>query len=109
MIRHMAYHYRTRNIIYNMRVEKMKVRLRRALKGKKMRIGLDFLLKLPWLINMLDDGVAHQFWSGLEKILFFANFGNCTHKKSGSTSAAFFLGAPNGQMSCIFGFRVMST
>ena len=29
---------------------------------------------------MLDDGVAHQFWSGLEEILLFANFGNSTQK-----------------------------
>lgn len=35
MIRHMAYHYKTRNKICNMRVRKMKVRLRQALKGKK--------------------------------------------------------------------------
>ena len=35
MIRHMAYHYRTRNNICNMGVKKMKTKLRRALKGKK--------------------------------------------------------------------------
>ena len=35
MIRHMAYHYRTQNKICNMRVKKMKARLRQALKGKK--------------------------------------------------------------------------
>jgi len=29
---------------------------------------------------MLDDGSSHQFWLGLEEILFFANFGNCTQK-----------------------------
>lgn len=35
MIRHMAYHYRTRNKICNGRVRKMKARLRWAFKGKK--------------------------------------------------------------------------
>jgi len=88
----------------------MKARLRQALKGKK---GLGCFLKLPWLIKMIDDGASHQFWLGLEEILFFANFGNCTHRKSGSTcratGVALFLGAPNGQMAYIFGFRVMIT
>lgn len=102
MISHMAYHYRTRNKICNMRVKKMKARVRRDLKGRKRRIVLYFFLKLPWLIKMLDGGASHQFWSGLEKIFLFANFGNCTHRKSGSTrnvtGAALFLGESNGQM-----------
>lgn len=47
MIKHMAYHHRTRNKIFNVRVKQMKARLRRALKGKRMRIGLSCLFKLP--------------------------------------------------------------
>jgi len=35
MLRHMAYHYMTRNKVCNMRIKKMKARLRRALDGKK--------------------------------------------------------------------------
>jgi len=35
IIRHMAYHYKTQNKICNMRIKKLKARLRRALKGKK--------------------------------------------------------------------------
>jgi len=62
---------------------------------------------------MLNGGVAHQFWLVLEKIFFFLNFGNCTHRKSSSTrsatGAALFLGQPNAQMTYIFGFRAMST
>jgi len=57
------------------------------------------LLKLPWLIKILDDGAAHQFWSSLEEFLSFANF---KHRKFGSTrsatSVALFLGKPNGKM-----------
>lgn len=81
----------------------MKDRLRRAQKGKKEEDRLVFLLKVPWLIRMLDGDVHHKFWSGLEKILFSANFGNCTHRKSSlmhsATTTALFLGAPNPPMS----------
>ena len=35
ILRHMAYHYLTRNKIYNIRIRKLKVRLRKALKRKK--------------------------------------------------------------------------
>lgn len=35
MLRHMAYHYMARNKICNMRIRKLKARLRRALEGKK--------------------------------------------------------------------------
>jgi len=61
IVRHMAYHYRTRNKICNIRVKQMKARLRRDIKEQKRRIGLGFLLNLSWLILMLDDGVFHQF------------------------------------------------
>lgn len=61
IIGHMAYHYRTLKKTFNIRVKQMKARLRRALKGKKTRIGLCCLLKLPWLIILLDEGAAHQF------------------------------------------------
>jgi len=37
-------------------------------------IGLGCLLKLPWLIKILDDGASHQFWSSLEDFLSFTNF-----------------------------------
>ena len=46
MIRHMVYHYGTRNKICNMRVKKMKARLRRALKGKKEEDGVMFLVEV---------------------------------------------------------------
>ena len=52
----------------------MKVRLRRALKGKKEEDRLVCLLKLPWLIRILDDGSYNEFWSSLEEFLSFANF-----------------------------------
>jgi len=35
MLKHMAYHYMARNKICNMRIRKLKARLRRALEGKK--------------------------------------------------------------------------
>lgn len=35
MLRHMAYHYMTHNKICNMRITKLKARLRKALKRKK--------------------------------------------------------------------------
>lgn len=35
IIRHMSFHYRTRNKICNIRVKKMKIRLKQALKHKK--------------------------------------------------------------------------
>ena len=51
MITHMAYHYRTRNKICNRRVRKMKVRLRRALKGKKEE---------DRLMMLVEASLAHQ-------------------------------------------------
>ena len=40
MLRHMAYHYLTRNRICNMRIQQLKARLRRALKRKKKKYKL---------------------------------------------------------------------
>ena len=51
MIRNMAYHYRTQNKICNMRVKKIKVRLIRALKGKKEEDRLRMLV---------EDSLVHQ-------------------------------------------------
>jgi len=51
ILRHMAYHYMTRNKICNMRIRKLKARLRRALEGKKKKDRL----------KMLDEAsLAHQ-------------------------------------------------
>ena len=100
------------NLQYNGQIEECKAKTGSKRK-KKRRIGFVCLLNIPCLIRILDDGSAHQFWSSLEEILFFANFENCTHRKSGSTSSAtgavLFLGAPNAQMACIFGFIAMRT
>ena len=56
MIRHMAYHYRTRNKICNMKVKKMKARLRRALKGNKEEDRLRMLAEasLAHHLQILD-------------------------------------------------------
>jgi len=43
MLCHMAYHYMTRNKICNMRIRKLKARLRRALKSKKEQDNLKIL------------------------------------------------------------------
>jgi len=51
MIMHMAYHYKTQNKICNMRVKKMKARLRRALKEKKEQDRLRILA---------EASLAHQ-------------------------------------------------
>lgn len=51
MIRHMAYHYRTRNKICNMRIKKMKARLRQALTGKKEEDSIRILA---------EASLAHQ-------------------------------------------------
>lgn len=45
MLRHMAYHYMTRNKICNIRIKKLKARLRRALEGKKEQDVLKMLAK----------------------------------------------------------------
>lgn len=50
MIKHMAYHYRTRNKICNMMVKKMKARLMQDLKGKKEEDRLRMLV---------EDSLAH--------------------------------------------------
>jgi len=39
MLRHMAYHYLTRNKICNIRIKKLKARLRKALKRKRSKIS----------------------------------------------------------------------
>ena len=44
MLRHMAHHYITRNKICNMRIKKLKARLRRALKRKKRDDKLNILV-----------------------------------------------------------------
>jgi len=46
MLRHMAYHYMACNKICNMRIRKLKARLRRALEGKKEQYRLKKLAKL---------------------------------------------------------------
>ena len=43
MLRHMAYHYMTRNKIYNIRMRKLKARLRKALRSKKEKYKLKIL------------------------------------------------------------------
>jgi hypothetical protein len=43
MLRHMAYHYMTRNKICNIRMRKLKARLRKALKRKKEQDKLKIL------------------------------------------------------------------
>lgn len=45
IIRHMAYHYRTQNKIWNIRVKQMKARLRRALKRQKEEDRLNILVE----------------------------------------------------------------
>ena len=45
MLRHMAYHYMTRNKICNMRIRKLKARLRKTLKRKKEQDKLKILAK----------------------------------------------------------------
>ena len=37
MLRHMAYHYMTRNKICNIRIRKLKARLRKALRSKRCK------------------------------------------------------------------------
>ena len=51
MLRHMAYHFMTRNKICHMRIRKLKARLRRALEGNKEHDRLKMLAK---------DSLAHQ-------------------------------------------------
>ena len=41
----MAYHYMTRNKLYNMRIGKLKDRLRKALKRKKEKYKLNILVE----------------------------------------------------------------
>jgi len=45
MLRHMAYHCMTRNKICNLRIKKMKARLRRALEDKKEEDRLKMLVE----------------------------------------------------------------
>lgn len=45
ILRHMAYHYMARNKICNMRIRKLKARLRRALEVKKEKDRLKMLAK----------------------------------------------------------------
>ncbi len=51
MLQHMAYHYMTRNKICNMRIRKLKARLRRALEGKKDEYRFEILV---------EASLAHQ-------------------------------------------------
>jgi len=44
MLHHKAYHYMTRNKIYNMRMRKLKARLRKALRRKKEQDKLKILV-----------------------------------------------------------------
>ena len=113
MIRNMAYHYRTQNTFCNMRVKKMKGRLRQTLKGKKEEDRLRILI---------EASLAHQdtsLWcfspilGKFGRIFVTCNFWNFTHRKSASTrnatGTALFLGAPNREMVWIFVLKLMRT
>ena len=51
MLRCIAYHYMTRNKIYNIRMRKLKARLRKALRSKKEKDKLKILV---------EASLAHQ-------------------------------------------------